>query len=206
MPDVARELPLEHEHVLTVNVRQARIARVYTEALIAVADREQQVEEVGAELTAFVANVLAKDPKVEAFFTSPAITRKVREPILKAATTGNVAPLVAQFLHVLNRNNRLDLLPAIAAAYRDLLDKRAGRVRVLVRSAVALSADQQADIRKTLSETLHREPILDLRTDPDLLGGLVVQIGDKVYDTSVRSRLEALRNQLTSRGSNVVKA
>jgi F-type H+-transporting ATPase subunit delta len=206
MPDVSRELPLEHETVLTVNVRQARIARVYTEALAAVAGKENQVDAVGAELSAFVADVLEKDPKVAAFFNSPAITRKVREPILNAAIPKNASPLLAQFIHVLNRNNRLDLLPAIAAAYRDLLDKRSGRVRVLVRSAVALSAEQQTEIRKTLSETLRQEPVLVLRTDPELLGGLVVQVGDKVYDTSVRSRLESLRNQLTSRGSNVVKA
>ncbi|HEY3789723.1 MAG TPA: F0F1 ATP synthase subunit delta [Urbifossiella sp.] len=206
MPDVSRELPIEHDHVLTVNVRQTRIARVYSEALLAVAARDNQVESAGAELTALVADVIDKDPKIAAFFTSPAITRKAREPILNAAMKGHASPLVAQFIHVLNRNNRLDLLPAIAAAYRDLLDKRAGRVRVLVRSAFKLSDAQQAELRKTLSESLRQEPVLDLRTDPELLGGLVVQVGDKVYDTSVRSRLEALRNQLAARGSNVVKA
>ena len=206
MAYVSREVPLEHEHVLTTNVRQARIARVYAEALVAVASRENQVEEAGASLTGFVSGVLGKDSKVAAFFTSPAVTRKVREPILNAALTGNASPLVANFLRVLNHNNRLDLLPAISAAYRNLLDKRAGRVRVIVRSAVALTEQQQVEIRKTLTESLKKEPVLELRTDPELLGGLVVQVGDKVYDTSVRSRLEALRNQLAARGSNVVKA
>jgi len=206
MPDVSRDVPLEHETVLTTNVRQARIARVYAEAFIAVAARQHQVEDAGAELDAFVANVIGKDPRVAAFFTSPAITRKAREPILNAALAANASPLVGNFIRVLNHNNRLDLLPAIAAACRELLDKRAGRVRVLVRSAIALDAAHQAEIRTMLAASLQKEPVLDLRTEPELLGGLVVQVGDKVYDTSVRSRLEALRTQLTSRGSNVVKA
>jgi F-type H+-transporting ATPase subunit delta len=204
MPDIARDMPLETEHVLTTNVRQVRIARVYAEALLAAA--KDEAADTGYELAGFVKDVLGKDKKVAAFFTSPAVTRKLREPILSASLKNNVSKLVASFIRVLNHNNRLELLPAIAAAYRELLDKRAGRVRVLVRSAVALNTEQQAEIRKMLSASLNKEPVLDLRTEPDLLGGLVVQVGDKVYDTSVRSRLEALRSQLTSRGSNVVKA
>ena len=206
MADVSRDVPLKHDTVLTVNVRQARIARVYAEALVAVAARDNQTDDTGAELSSFVTNVFGKDSRIAAFFTSPAITRKVREPILNAALNNNASPLVSNFIRVLNHNNRLDLLPAISASYRNLLDQRAGHVRVLVRSAVALTDDQQAEIRKTLSESLHKEPVLELRTDPELLGGLVVQVGDKVYDTSVRSRLESLRNQLIVRGSNVVKA
>ena len=107
---------------------------------------------------------------------------------------------------MLNHNNRLDLLAAIVAAYRDLLDKRAGRIRVMVRTAVPLSEAQKNELRQTLAASLHKEPILILRTDPDLLGGMVVQVGDKVYDTSVRARLESLRTQLTARGTNVGKA
>ena len=110
-------------------------------------------------------------------------------------------------------DNQLDVLlrPGLLADVEIIVEKIPDAInipafRVLVRSAVALTDDQQAEIRKTLSESLHKEPVLELRTDPELLGGLVVQVGDKVYDTSVRSRLEALRNQLMSRGSNVVKA
>jgi len=206
MADPSRMIPVERDTVLTANVRQVRIARVYAEALFAVAARDGKPEDTGEELSAFVRDVLGKDSKVAAFFVSPAVTRRAREPVLEAALKGNASPLVANFLRVLNQNNRLDLIRAIAAAYRDLLDQRAGRVRVSVRSAVPLSAEQQDQLRRTLSESLHKEPVLDLRTDPDLLGGMVVQVGDKVYDTSVRTRLEALRTQLTARGTNVAKA
>ena len=199
------DLNTGHDTVMTANVRQARIARVYAESLAAVADKQGQLDEVGQELGKFVTDVLAKG-NVAAFFGSPAVTRKVREPILEAALASNASPLVANFIRVLNRNNRLDLLQACAAAYRELMDARSGRVRVLVKSAVELSPQQRDGLKKTLAESLNKEPVLNLRVDPELLGGLVVQVGDKIYDTSVRSRLEELRNQLTSRGSNVVKA
>jgi F-type H+-transporting ATPase subunit delta len=204
MAEVSRDLPLEPEHALTANVRAVRIARVYAESLLAVA--KDQAADTGYELAGFIRDVLGKDKKVAAFFTSPAITRKVRGPILEASLKNNVSTLVGNFIRVLNHNNRLELLPVIAATYQELLDKRAGRVRVLVRSAVALDEAKQIEIKKMLAASLHKEPVLDLRTEPDLLGGMVVQVGDKVYDTSVRSRLEALKKQLTSRGSNVVKA
>src|SRR5207253_1310030 len=109
MPD----LPDPHENVLQMNVRAARIARVYAEALLAVAARDGQAEEVGAELDGLIRNVLGKDSRVASFFASPAISRRTREPILTAALGGNVSPLVANFLGVLNQNNRLDLLRAV---------------------------------------------------------------------------------------------
>jgi len=71
-----------------------------------------------------------------AFFHVAGTDAKNREPILAASLKGNVSTLVANFIRVLNHNGRLDLLPAIAAAYQELLDRRAGRARVLVRSAV----------------------------------------------------------------------
>jgi F-type H+-transporting ATPase subunit delta len=202
---MAEDLNPGHESILTANVRQARIARVYADSLAAVATRQGKLEDVGAELNTFVTDVLSQ-PKVAAFFRSPALTRKARTPILEAAFAKTIDPLLANFLRVLNQNNRLDLIAPIAAAYRELMDNRAGRIRVLVKSAVPLTSDQQNGLKQTLAQSLNKEPVLNLRVDPELLGGLVVQVGDKIYDTSVRSRLEDLRNQLSSRGSNVVKA
>lgn len=201
------ETPEEpRENVLTANVRQARIARVYAESLLEVAARDGQADDAGAELDALVRDVLGKDPQAAAFFASPSVTRRTRGPVLEAALATAASPLVRKFVGVLNQNNRLDLLGHVAAAYRALLDKRAGRVLVKVRSAVPLSDDQRQELTRTLAESLRKEPTLDIRTDPELLGGMVVQVGDKVYDSSVRARLAALRTQLTARGTNVAKA
>ena len=206
MADATRGIPFEQESVLTTNVRQARIARVYVESLLAVATQQGQAEDLGDELEALVRDVLGKHREVAAFFTSPALTRRAREPILARALAENASPMLRKFVGVLNQNNRLDLLPAIAAAYREALDERAGRVRVWVRSAAPLGDAERDELRRTLAGTLGKEPILAVRVDPELLGGLMIQVGDRVYDSTVRSRLDALRTQLLARGTDVVKA
>ena len=128
MADVSRNFPFEQESVLTTNVRQARIARVYVESLLPVATRAGQAEDLGDELDSLVRDVLGQHANVAAFFTSPALTRRSREPILNAALKETASPLLRKFIGVLNQNNRLDLLPAIASAYRERA-RRTGRPR-----------------------------------------------------------------------------
>jgi F-type H+-transporting ATPase subunit delta len=96
----------------------------------------------------------------------------------------------------LNRAGRLDQLPAVVRQARKIWNTRQNRKSVLVRSAVPLDAAQQKDLADRLRASLQAEPILQLRVDPTVLGGLVIQVGDLVYDTSVRSQLERLRRQL----------
>jgi F-type H+-transporting ATPase subunit delta len=206
MADATRNIPFEQETVLTANIRQARIARVYVESLLPVATRAGQAEDLGDELDVLVRDVLGRHANVAAFFNSPALTRRAREPILAAAMKDTASPLLRKFVGVLNQNNRLDLLPAIAAAYREALDERAGRVRVWVRSAAPLGDAEREELRRALTASLGKEPILAVRVDPELLGGLMIQVGDRVYDSTVRSRLDALRTQLLARGNDVVKA
>jgi F-type H+-transporting ATPase subunit delta len=206
MADVSRNIPFEHENVLTANVRQARIARVYVESLLPAAERGGDPEGLGDELDSLVREVIGGHPDVAAFFNSPALTRRARGPVLAAALKEAASPLLRKFVGVLNQNNRLDLLPAIAAAYREALDERAGRVRVRVRSAAPLGDAERDELRRALAAALGKEPHLSVRVEPELLGGLMIQVGDRVYDSTVRSRLESLRTQLLARGNDVVKA
>ena len=117
---------------------------------------------------------------------------------------GRASDLVRGLFGVLTKNGRLDLVRGIAAAYRQLLDERAGRVRVKVTAATKLSNSQRDTLAETLANILKQEPVLDVRVDPDLLGGMVVQVGDRVIDTSVRTRLQTLRTLLLDKGSSYV--
>lgn len=188
-----------HESVLEATGAAARIARVYAEALMAAAAKAGQTDAVGDELAALV-GATGDKPRIAAFLASTAINRKAKAPVL-ATALGGASDLLAKFVGVLNQNGRLGLLRAIDAAYRRMRDSAAGRVRVKVTSATALSTDQTAALTKTLTESLKADPVLDARVNPDLLGGLVVQVGDKVYDTSVRTRLDNLRTQLMAGGT-----
>jgi F-type H+-transporting ATPase subunit delta len=82
-------------------------------------------------------------------------------------------------------------------SYRTLLDRRAGRIPVQVQSAVALPPEQVERVRQQVRQQFHKEPMIETRVAPELLGGLVVRVGDWVYDGSVRTRLANIKNQLT---------
>jgi F-type H+-transporting ATPase subunit delta len=174
---------------------------VYAEALIAAAG--DRAEEVGRELADIVQGVFA-DRKVEAYLASPAVSRRRKEPVIAQAFGDRVSPVVRNLLGVLNQNGRLGILRALQAVYQGILDQRAGRVRVGVRTAAPLADDQKQRLTDTLAARLGREPVLDVRVEPELLGGLVVRIGDRVIDTSVRTRIESLRAQLMAQGSSYV--
>lgn len=181
--------------------REARIARTYAEALMNVADRRELADAIREELSSLVNDVFQAQPQLEALLGTPVIKRSTKEPIIRKAFEGKASDLMLDFLLTLNRHERLDLLRDIHFAYREMRDVRAKRIRVVVRSVVPLSDEQQAELKRTLEATTQLEPVLDMRIDPSLLGGMVVQVGDEVFDSSVRTRIETIRNQLLARSS-----
>jgi F-type H+-transporting ATPase subunit delta len=195
---------ITHETVFDAGTIQARLARVYANSLLAAALREspERPVELGDELTSFVRDVVVAEPEVGEFLSSPAVGKKAKAAALTPALEGQVSDLLRGFVGVLARNNRLDLLRGVAGAYRQLLEERAGRVPVKVTAAVELSDAQRAAIASSLKNVLDQEPVLDVRVDPDLLGGMVVQVGDTVIDTSVRTRLQSLRTLMLDKGTS----
>lgn len=189
----------KHETVFDAGTLRSRLARVYAEALLAAALKEapERPEAVGAELAEFVRGV-ASHPDIGSFLASPAVGRKAKTAAITPALQ-NASELLRGFVGVLTQNNRLDLLRGVAAAYQQLLDQRAGRVPVKVTAAVELTGEERNTLAANLRKILRQEPVLNVRVDPDLLGGLVVQVGDSVIDTSVRSRLHSLRSILLAR-------
>ncbi|WP_439626950.1 ATP synthase F1 subunit delta [Gemmata sp.] len=200
--------PHARETVLEAGSIKSRLAKVYAEALIAAAaaqpDGPAVVDALGVELGDFVAGVLGESPSVAAFLASPAVGKRAKAAALQAALPGNASDLFRGLVTVLTTNGRLDLLGGVAAAYRQLLDDRAGRVRVKVTAASELTAAQREKLTATLAAALKQQPVLAVRVDPALIGGMVVQIGDRVIDSSVRSRLNNLRTLLLDKGSSYV--
>lgn len=205
---MAKEPAPKHDTVLDAGSVSSRLAKVYAESLIAAALKQpggaKLVDPLGDELDDFVSNVLGKNAAVAAFLSSPAVGKRAKAAALGAALTGRSTDLFRGLLTVLTKNNRLNLIAGVAAAYRQLLDDRAGRIRVKVTAASPLSDAQRAALTSTLTTLLKQQPVLAVRVDPDLLGGMVVQIGDRVIDTSVRTRLNTLRTQLLDKGSSYV--
>lgn len=185
---------------------ERRVARVYADALLTVADQRGQSEDIGRELQSLVAEVFASSPEIESTLASPVLKRSAKVTVLEHAFKNNVSDLLFNFLNVLNGKDRLMLVRHVAAAYRDILDERAKRVRVSVKSAVPLSDGQTEQLKQSIAQATGLEPIVHVKVDEALLGGMIVQVGDQVFDSSVRTRIDAIRNQLLARSSYEIQA
>lgn len=172
------------------------LSRVYADALVGAAEAQGNVEPVLDELDAIVADVLVPHPKFAALLASPLLPQHEKDRILVETFEGRALPTVVQFLRVLNRRGRLGLIASLARAARATWDRRQNRRPVAVRSAMPLDDAQQTALRDRLSRLLSATPILHVSVDPSLIGGLIVQAGDDVYDASVRNQLEQIRQRL----------
>jgi F-type H+-transporting ATPase subunit delta len=183
-----------------------RLGAIYAEALLNVAIDRGQVDEVGQELDLLIDEVFRQSPDFETLLGSRAIRREQKTPILTQAFQGRCSELFFDFLLVLNNHDRLELLRAIRKVYRTLQDVRANRIRVRVQVATEMNEEQIHSLRQTLEASLKMEPLFDIQLNPDLLGGMIIQMGDEVYDTSVRTRLETIRTELLSRSNYEIQS
>jgi F-type H+-transporting ATPase subunit delta len=196
------ELAEQARHRTVLDDEGMHVAHVYAEALYRAAQSHGQVDEVLGELTALIHEVFARSPEFELLLASTAISRERKDDILNQIFQGRASQTLNNFLRVLNAHDRLGLLRSLADAFTRLCEQRSGRIVVQVRSAVPLDDGQRGRLAQILREVSTREPILRETVDPALLGGLVVQVGDWVYDASVRTRLVQFRTQLIERSSH----
>ena len=135
------------------------------------------------------------DPEVRRVLENTRVSREPKQRLVEAAL-GDLPPLPLNLARLLVQKNRTGLAPDIAAAYRELTEAERGVTRARATTAVPLSEAEVAALARRLQEQTGGEVILDVEVDPSLLGGLVVQIGDKLIDASTRAKLEAMRESL----------
>jgi len=176
----------------SIDAGRQHLGTVYAKALLGAAEKAGQADVVVEELESIVADVLAKLPQLEEALKSPRLTAEERLPMIEKAFGGRVSPTTLTFLKVVSNHGRLDCLRAIARAARKQLNVARGRVEVKVETAYPLSNPVRDRIANRLQELLGREVILNASVNEDLLGGLVVRVGDTVYDASVAARLKRM--------------
>jgi len=199
-----QELPTRPPSVMEDPSAQA-IARTYADAFLNAA-AGTGVDDALEEFASFVADVLDANPKFEAILLSGIVRRDEKIKLIDRAIAPYGSELFVNFLRVLAQHDRLELLPMILGESQVRHEVRTGRQRVQVTSAQPLSEETRNDVRKRLAESLPFEPILEERTDPAVLGGLVIQVGDTVYDSSLRTRLKQLRRRLRERSLNEIQS
>jgi len=188
------------------NIQERRIARVYAEALLNAAEQHGEVDEVKGELHELVEETFRRQPDFEAFLASGAISKNSRRQVLESVFTGKSSELLFNTLMVLNEHDRLFLLRALALTYNQMLDQRRQRIPVRVTTAVPLTEAQTNRLLAFLRDRLRLEPILQTGIDPAILGGMMVRVGDWLFDGSVRNELETIRKQLMARSSHEIQS
>lgn len=171
-------------------------ARRYAEAAFEVAVRDDAIEAWRRELD--TASAIVEDEGVGRTLANPSIPREARDAMARKALGSIVGDKVMNLILLTLRRGRVEELPRIAAEFRRLDDERQGITHATATSADALTPNEARALTERLEKLTGGKIALDLQVDPSLLGGLVVRIGDRLIDGSVRSRLERLRNQLVS--------
>ncbi len=177
-------------------ISSAVISR-YARSLADVVSEKQIVAEVERDLGLYREIFLAVPDLLDTFH-NPAIPREVKQQILSGLLGRYpVSPITENFLKLLVDHSRLRYFHEILDLYTKTLNERRGIVTAQVASAAPLSEGELTDLRESLARATGRSVILDVRTDKELLGGLVVRIGSTVYDGSVLRQLAEMRRRLT---------
>ena len=167
------------------------VARRYAKALFLLATEEHTLEPVAAELERIGA--LVRDPALADTLANPLLSPATRAAITRTlADQLQLSPTTRNFIGLLAAHQRLDQLAAICDHYRRLLDAQLTQVRADITSAVPLSATQQNEIVSTFAGLTGKRVLPTVAVDAALLGGVVVEVGGKVYDGSLRTQLERL--------------
>jgi F-type H+-transporting ATPase subunit delta len=170
----------------------ARATR-YAEAAFEVARDDDRLDDWIAALDR--ATALFAERQVEQFLTSPVVPSERKQAAL-AELLPELPPKVSNFLQILARRDRLELVPEIATQFRRLVNEHRGIEVARVTTAIPLEEQQRQLIAARLSARTGKQVTLETRVDPSIIGGVVAQIGDDVIDGSVRGRLERLRRAL----------
>lgn len=171
-----------------VDDRDVAVARVYSRALLRLAEEAGKAEEIREQLLGLGRHVL-DDADFARFVESPLIGADDRARSIDKIFQGQVDDLVVSTLQVMNRKGRLSLLPALAEAYRRDLREARGRVDVHVTTAVPLGDEQRTSLEKALAAHTGKTPELHEEVDESLIGGIVLRIGDQKVDASVQNEI-----------------
>ncbi len=177
------------------------VAGRYATALFDLARESSKISDVEADLGKFQ-GLLDESADLRRMVRSPVIAAddqaRAVAAILDKASIGGLA---GNFLKLIASNRRLFAVSDMIKSYRALAAKARGEVRAEVTSATALNDDQIAALKQTLKATVGKDVSLETRVDPGLLGGLVVRIGSRMIDSSLRTKLQNLRVTLTGAGA-----
>ncbi len=173
--------------------RTTDVASRYAQALFDLADESGQLDAVDGDLKSLKA-MIADSLDLRRLIASPAFSQEDKGRALGAiAEKAKFSATTLKFLGLLAANGRIAALSGIITAFQALAARKRGLVAAEVTTAIALSAAQQKGLQAALRQALGKDPEITTRVDPAILGGLKVRVGSRLYDASLRSKLDQLK-------------
>lgn len=176
------------------------VAGRYASALLDLAESGNAIDATEADLDT-LKSMLADSDDLRRLVESPAFTTDDQARAMAAVLKGaKISGLTAQFIGVVSQNRRLFALTGIIDAYKTMAADKRGEVAAQVTSAVPLSKKQRDELVQSLKRKLGLDVALEETVDPSILGGLIVRIGSKMIDTSIKTKLNALKYAMKEAG------
>ncbi|MCE3015325.1 MAG: ATP synthase F1 subunit delta [Pirellula sp.] len=185
---------------------EQHVGQLYAKALLQAASSDGQVDNVVDELESFVGEVFEKSPSLETILSNPKMSADEKIGILDRVFSSSMNSTLLKFLKVLCRRQRMQFVRAIARSAADQRDELAGRMQVDVITSTGLSDASSAALAAKLSGIFKKEVRLNPSVDPSILGGLVVRVGDTVYDGSLDGQLKLLRKETKVKAEATVRS
>ncbi len=175
------------------------LAGRYATALFDLADQEKVLDQVADDLRA-IGGMIDESADLKRLIRSPVLSRDAQGAAMKAVLErADLSAMTRNFVGLVARNRRLFALPGMIRGYLQLLAERRGEIRAEVTAAQELSPLQVAVVKDQLKKAVGSKVSVDIRVDPAIIGGLVVKVGSRMVDSSLRSKLQRL--QLAMRGN-----
>jgi F-type H+-transporting ATPase subunit delta len=188
-----------------IDIAADRVAKIYAQAIVDAADAAGHRREVLAELAGLAREVLPKVPEAVVVFSSPKVSVEEKDRIIDRLTAGRMQATTSNALHVLARHGRLGLLGPVVDAAERLADERDGKRQAVFTTAVPLDAADQARIVGQTEQALAASLVPTFVVDPAIIAGLVVRVGDTIYDQSVATGLARLGGRLQDRTIHAIQ-
>ncbi len=176
---------------------RAASARRYAQAVFELALENRELEKWFDDLTLLSDSV--SNQEFLDFLSQPRVTSEEKIRVVRDALGDSVGPLALNLMSLLATKNIAHILPGITDQYQELLDAQQGIERAEAVTAIPLDDDEQRRVTQMLSAMSGRDVRLTTRIDAEILGGMIIRIGDRVMDGSTRSRLQAMRRELAER-------
>ncbi|WP_243374290.1 ATP synthase F1 subunit delta [Geotalea sp. SG265] len=172
------------------------IAKRYAKALVQIGAEEGLIDKFSSELSRFT-GVLTENAGLTAVLGNPAYGIEAKREILQGIIAKlGLSPNVANFLQLLLDRNRLPFLPQIVESFNSFADDLSGVIRPTLTSGLPLEQSQIDEIKASLTKATGKKVVLKVEVDPALIGGVVTQIGDKVFDGSIKTQLAKIQDIL----------